>query len=316
MNILFRKIRRVKIKISRFFNKKHTYDFPPENGGWKKVGKINIPEPEGSVFDPYAEASDGKIRLLYSDRARNSIVMTETEDGEIWSNPETVITGKNDGSWENIVNRACLVKKNNCYLLWYTGQFNGKSAIGFAKSSDGKNFVRYKNNPVLTPKGNYEKSSVMNPCVIWDESESLFKMWYAAGESYEPDVICYAESEDGINWKKYPGNPIFAPSENEYDKCKVGGCDIHRNSDGSYVMYYIGYQNVDNARICLAYSPDGKDHWIRSEDNPIVSPSRGSWDAHAVYKPAVAELNGKTIMWYNGRNNDTERIGFAVLEKN
>ena len=36
----------------------------------------------------------------------------------------------------------------------------------------------------------------MNPFVMYEDGK--FKMWYAAGETYEPNVICYAESDDGV----------------------------------------------------------------------------------------------------------------------
>ena len=39
---------------------------------------------------------------------------------------------------------------------------------------------------------------------MWDEERKIFRMWYSAGGFWEPDQIGYAESEDGIHWKKHP----------------------------------------------------------------------------------------------------------------
>ena len=61
---------------------------------------------------------------------------------------------------------------------------------------------------MLVPETDFEKESVMNPFVMVDGGR--FRMWYAAGETYEPNVIGYAESDDGVRWTKYPGNPVFA----------------------------------------------------------------------------------------------------------
>ena len=146
----------------------------------------------------------------------------------------------------------------------------------------------------------------------------MFKMWYAAGESYEPDVIAYAESTDGIHWKK---NPIPVMSSNAdflYQKAKVGACDVVRMKNGRYCMAYIAYQNINVARICLAYSDDGISNWIYSKSNPILSPERGKWDSHAVYKPSIVldEENNKFLLWYNGRTNHCEQIGMALGEQN
>jgi len=54
----------------------------------------------------------------------------------------------------------------------------------------------------MIPEFDFEKKWVMNPHVIYDKDEKIFKMWYEAGETYEPDVIYYAISKDGINWIK------------------------------------------------------------------------------------------------------------------
>ena len=76
-------------------------------------------------------------------------------------------------------------------------------------------------------------------------------------------------------------------------------------------MYYIGYQNVDVARICYATSKDGI-HWVRKDNNIIIAPSRNRFDSDACYKPAVVERDGKLFMWYNGRYNNDEYIGLAT----
>ena len=107
-------------------------------------------------------------------------------------------------------------------------------------------------------------------------------------------------------------NPIFTKSDEKYDQCKVGGCDVVKEN-GKYYMFYIGYQNVDTARICIAESMDGVSNWIRSKDNPIISPERKSWDADAVYKPTIIfnKQENKIMMWFNGRKKECERIGYA-----
>ena len=130
--------------------------------------------------------------------------------------------------------------------MYYTGQYNGISKIGLAFSDDGYNFVKYNNNPVLEPEFDFEKQSVMNPHVIYDKEENLFKMWYSAGETYEPDVICYATSKDGITWKKYEKNPIFTPNPKKMslDWFKIGGCDVHKISNQKYITCDFTQNNI------------------------------------------------------------------------
>ena len=94
----------------------------------------------------------------------------------------------------------------------------------------------------------------MNPDVIYDKEENIFKMWYAARETYEPDVICYATRKDGITWIKHKKNPVFTANINKLslDSFKVGGCDVHKISNKKYIIFYIGYSDINTARIFVA----------------------------------------------------------------
>ena len=184
-----------------------------------------------------------------------------------------------------------------------------------AISENGYDFIREKRNPILKPNLSYEKQSIMIPHVIYDYDEKLFKMWYSAGEAYEPDVICYATSIDGINWIKYKNNPIFKPNKNKLslDFYKVGGSDVHKISKNAYLMFYIGYSDINTARIFMAKSKDGINNWTRSE-NPIIQPSKGHFDNDACYKPSAIfnKQNNKWMIYYNGRKGNKEYIGLAL----
>lgn len=310
MNNVFSKIKR---KIEYTYNKKATYDYEPERGGWKKC-KFPVfgDETTASVFDPYVMQIKNGYRLFVSERKNSGIICADSCDGLSWKKWEVSLEHGAIGSWEERVNRATVCQKDGKWLMWYTGQSRENSAIGFAISEDGIHFKKMNDRPVLKPEKPCEKGAVMNPCVLWDEEKNRFRMWYAAGEQFEPDVLCYAESTDGIKWKRYTDNPIFTKSDEKYDQCKVGGCDVVKEN-GKYYMFYIGYQNVDTARICIAESMDGVSNWIRSKDNPIISPERKSWDADAVYKPTIIfnKQENKIMMWFNGRKKECERIGYA-----
>jgi hypothetical protein len=141
-------------------------------------------------------------------------------------------------------------------------------------------------------------------------------MWYSAGETYEPNVICRAASLDGINWRKHRANPIFVKEPaNFYERDRIGGCQVIPYKNG-YLMFYIGYEDIDTARICAAWSPNGISMWRRLRSNPLVSPGPGMWDSDACYKPSAAyeKDNGRWLLWYNGRRGDEEYIGLAIRE--
>ena len=153
----------------------------------------------------------------------------------------------------------------------------------------------------------------MCPHVEWNHEKKLFRMWYSGGEQYEPDAIGYATSKDGINWEKFPSNPIFkADPKKKWEQNKVTACQIVRNG-GWHLMFYIGFEHKHLARIGLARSRDGITGWERHPANPIISPTPGAWDGESCYKPfAVFERqNNRWLLWYNGRSKG-EMIGLAI----
>ena len=91
---------------------------------------------------------------------------------------------------------------------------------------------------------------------------------------------------------------------------------MHRLPDGRFIMFYIGYSDIHTARIGAAISPDGIRQWERLDSNPLIEPTEGYFDALACYKPSVYrdEENDRWQLWYNGRNEGAEYIGYAVHE--
>lgn len=303
---------RIKSDIRRFNNSKVAYAYPDCADGWEKCRNPVMGSKEAGIFfDPFVRKYGSKLTMMASHRNTRSIVRAYSTDGFSWSLPEVVLSPKAE-SWEQNVNRACFLIKNQQWYMWYTGMNDSHSEVGLAISPDGVYFERVENSAVLYPTLPFEQNAVMNPCVLWDEDENLFKMWYSAGEKYEPDVICYATSIDGLTWNKHR-KPVLMKGNNPCDHYKVGGCDVHKTACSKYVMYYIGYQNLDVARICRATSKDGI-NWIRDDNNPIISPTKGSWDSDAVYKPSVLynESDEAQFIWYNGRRNRKEYIGMAT----
>ena len=273
----------------------------------------------GTMFDAFVRKQpDGRLRMDVSWRPQASFAVTFSDDGIHWSEPLITLGPNPESGWEQIVNRNCVLPdpKGNGWLMWYTGQVwdwgagIGKSWIGVARSDDGVHFTRFRRDPVLVPEADFEKESVMNPFVMYDGGR--FRMWYAAGETYEPNVVGYAESDDGVNWTKRPEGPVFACNpEKEYEQERIGAVDILKEEDG-YLMFYIGYRDIHTACVCAARSRDGITGWERVPENPLVMPSPGEWDADSCYKPTVVKEDDGTIrLWYNGRRGGDEFIGYA-----
>ena len=268
----------------------------------------------GTVFDICVLKDDETYKMYCSWRPQKSIAVSISKDGKNWSDPEIVLSPLETSKWEQDLNRPVVVYKDGKYHMWYTGQADGQSRIGYAISEDGYHFERQSLEPVLSPDTPWEKVAVMCPHVIWDKKEKIFKMWYSGGEQYEPDAIGYATSHDGLNWDKFDKNPVFqADPEKSWEQYKVTACQvIKRKKD--YLMFYIGFHDINFAQIGMARSPNGIDNWERYPQNPIITPTPGGWDASATYKPFAIQEKDCWMLWYNGRNEALEQIGLAIYD--
>ena len=287
-----------------------------ENGWVKDPANPVLGGPElGTCFDVNViDEGSARYNMYFSWRPKKAIALSRSEDGVHWTDPQIVLSYDETSGWEDNLNRSCTVFYGGRYHMWYTGQARGYSKIGYAVSDDGVNFKRVTKDPVMVPEYNYEGWSVMNPYVLRDEERNIWRMWYSSGETYEPNVLCYAESSDGIHWTKSLLNPIFVKGEGDvWDKDRIGGCEVHRLPDGDYALFYIGYTDIATARIGAAISKDGVTQWKRLKANPLAEPDAGAWDGDACYKPSVVrdEKDGEWKLWYNGRLGGNEYVGLV-----
>jgi len=268
----------------------------------------------GTCFDVALLKDGGKFRMWFSWRPRASVALTESTDGIRWSEPEIVLGPNKATDWEADINRPAVLKRDDGYHLWYTGQARGHSWIGYATSPDGKTWKRMSAKPVLSSEKPWEKVALMCPHVIWDAQARLFRLWYSGGEQYEPNAIGYATSPDGLVWTKHATNPIFAADPaSAWERHKVTACQVVRQGEW-HLMFYIGFRDEDHAQIGIARSKDGISGWQRHPANPIIRPGKDKWDHDACYKPFAVLEGGRWMLWYNGRRGNMEQIGLATHE--
>ena len=267
----------------------------------------------GTIFDICVLKTKNGYTMYSSWRPQKSIAVHYSKDGKKWTYPKIVLPFT-DSENEFRVNRPCVLVKDGVYHMWYTGQTKrpmSKGRIFYATSTNGVDFKRHPNF-VMESTEQWEGITLMCPHVIWDESEKIFKMWYSGGESYEPNAIGYATSPDGINWKKHKDNPICTPRKDlNWEKDRVTACQVIKR-ENDYLMFYIGFEDIHTARICMARSKDGITNWERYSKNPIIEPTPGAWDGDATYKPYALFDGKKWMLWYNGRIKHLERIGVAI----
>lgn len=293
------------------------------SGNWRRYeGNPVLSDDFGETFDVTVLRVDGKYRMYLSWRSTRSIAFVEGVDGIHWGKPTMVLSPDTSTGWEDDVNRQIVVYRDGKYHMWYTGMVksvipgerieDGRSCIGYAVSDDGIHFERYKE-PVMEPNGEWEKTNLMCPHVIWDEDRQVWRMWYSAGGFWEPDQIGYAESTDGIRWERNADNPIFRPRKDHFwEQEIVSACQVFP-MNGWYYMFYIGFEDMYKATINVARSRDGIHGWQRYNDNPILSGGDyGAWDSEGVYKPWVEHEDGRWLLWANGRRAAIEQVGLYI----
>jgi hypothetical protein len=296
-----------------------TAQLPPSSStettaGWRKYpGNPVMGGKYGTCFDVSVMREGETYRMWLSWRPKQSVALVESQDGIHWSEPPRIVLGpRPETGWEDDINRPVVIKRDNTYLMWYTGQAGGHSWIGYATSPDGLLWRRMSLKPVLSSDRPWEKVAVMCPDVIWDGQLKVFRMWYSGGEQNEPDAIGYATSPDGLVWTKDESNPVFRPDPNvSWEKFKVTGVQVLQRGDWHY-MFYIGFRDEDHAQIGLARSRDGITRWQRLPQNPIVRPGTDKWDHDACYKPYAIFDGQKWLLWYNGRHGGLEQIGVVI----
>ncbi len=207
------------------------------------------------------------------------------------------------GSWEDkSVDCFTVGIFEGKYMMWYVGTpKNLHCQIGLATSSDGINWSRCPENPVLKtgPPGSWDEAILICQDILFDEQENVYKMWYVGVNLPGNWGIGYATSPDGIHWTKYPENPVLTVTE-PWEGTLLEGQDVMKTGSG-YMMWYGGIDvYTDRCSIGLATSIDGI-HWTKYPGNPVLTPDiPAKWDGFAVDTPDIHLVNGIYHMWYRG----------------
>lgn len=157
---------------------------------------------------------------------------------------------------------------------------------------------RYPGNPILArnPENHWEAGSVLNPSVLYENG--IFRMVYRATNNIKVkqkggyiSSIGYAESTDGIHFKRFP-QPLIAPDQSYENRL---GCEDPRVTKigDTYFLYYtaVGGEREDKkVRIALATSKDFK-IWKK---HGIVGPDTRS-KAACLFPE---KINGQYVMFY------------------
>jgi predicted GH43/DUF377 family glycosyl hydrolase len=210
-----------------------------------------------------------------------------------------------------------VVKFNGRYLMYYTIAESVKPpktglGIGIAESHD---LINWRKVGEITPApdAEYERKGIAAPgALVRDGKVHLFYQTYGNGKK---DAICHATSEDGINFKRNPTNPIFSPT---------GDWNCGRAIDaevaffkGRYYLYFatrdmdlkVQMQGVASAPASTNFN---REDWTQECDESILKPEL-DWEKMCIEAASVIRRKGRLVMFYAGAyNNDPQQIGVAV----
>jgi predicted GH43/DUF377 family glycosyl hydrolase len=228
------------------------------------------------------------------------------------------------GAWDDLgVGPACVILVSDTYHMWYDANWDNagtaNSGIGHATSNDGINWSKDTLNPVLTPgpAGSWDSDGVTQATVLFNNSDSLFHMWYAgqAPGVTDPFHIGHATSPDGGHWIKDQNNPVLNPGSpgSWDDNWLTGPCVIL--IDTTYHMWYDGWKNGSSLiRIGHATSTNGIS-WQKDSANPVFNPGTSTnWDYPEVRGANVINDGSQFHMFYTGGSWFTYDIGYAYSQ--
>ena len=230
----------------------------------------------------------------------------ESEDGITWTWPagtESVVNQGNTGDWPggNQCGDPDVLKWDGQYWItfWSTcnrrnGAFDG---MGLKRSPDGIHWTAEPANPVfyMGPLGDWDEMVVGDHALIRDGDR--FKLWHVGitcGQRGYRNEFGYAESPDGIHWRKCRLNPVLTQgAPGTWDGGWIYAAGVVKVDDeqsdthvyagkrgASYHLFYTGQPSNNELipgvkRIGYAFSLDGI-HWVKWNDPDTAEPFHDS----------------------------------------
>lgn len=219
------------------------------------------------------------------------------------------------------VQATSLVRYREAIYMYFLGWNPGLTkplfytSIGLAISLDGgKTFKKYSKAPILQ-RSEYDPWMVSGGTVI--KENDLWRMYYLSGEKMlinEDKItsfynIKYAESKDGIVWKRN-GITCLELNKNETNISRLS--ILKKENYKAWYPYKLKKNN--GYRIGYAESSDGI-NWNRFDNCVNLKPTQNSWDSDSLDKVEVIQGLGEKIMLYNGNKFGYDGIGMAILKE-
>jgi hypothetical protein len=215
---------------------------------------------------------------------------------------------------------SCVVPWDGRLLLYYSGWTLGRTvpfhlAIGLAVSEDGGHTFQKVSAAPLLGRDPVDPFLCASPSILVESG--VWRMWYLSavrwerttgGEPRHYYLVKYAESEDGLAWRRDGRVCIDFASPDEY---AIGRPHVLREGDG-YRMWYCSRGAA--YRLGQADSRDGLS-WKRRDSELSLSPPAAGWDEAMQAYPTVFRDRRRLVMLYNGNGYGASGFGCATAEE-
>ncbi|MCC6123557.1 MAG: hypothetical protein IT426_01195 [Pirellulales bacterium] len=193
---------------------------------------------------------------------KHDLYRATSEDGLKWSPPSPLLL-------ENAY--ACHVMKDgDAYRMWFVDVGKRPWVIRNAESRDGLQWT-VAEKPCLVPQEQaWERGDkvLVYPSVL--KQDGIFIMLYGSyWDGPEKTAIGLAVSEDGKNWTRFAGNPVFKPEPKHYWEANFTTSQTFMKlKDGSYRLWYASRKKPESdgePGWASMYYAIGTAHWTGPE---------------------------------------------------
>lgn len=242
--------------------------------------------------------------------AENAIVWVKIphEASSTWTRLDNAIlevgSGDNWDSADIIFPFVTKFENDDNYYMYYSGIKTGSyHKIGVAISTDGENFTKYENNPILDKgaTGKFDEQRVWCPRVIL-ENDNYF-MFYTGRDSADEEEIGLAMSSNPLGpFTRYSTDPVIPHggdgSWNSKWTCHVS-IPVWDNDNNGWVILSSGGSgtNEDIGR----WTSDNLYSWTEYENNPVIVHNTQACDAYHAYHPSIypEKNDNKWVVYYS-----------------
>lgn len=301
------------------------------SGRWRRLGQVFQPRGERPWMQthaavPIAEHLQGDLFKVYfsardaGSRSHTGFVVIDINrpDVVLDISAQPVLAPGELGAFDDSGAMATwLVKHEGRSLLYYIGWNLGvtvpfRNAIGLAVSRNGTEYERHARGPIVD-RSMHEPHFCASCCVM--AQPHAWRMWYLSctgwsvqgGTPMHHYHIKYAESDDGIHWRR---NGDVAIDYRNDQETAISRPSVVRDTDTWRMWYSFRGQAY---RIGYAESDDGK-VWRRQDHRVGLDVAASGWDSEMIEYPFVFDHGGQRFMLYNGNGYGRSGFGLAVQE--